>query len=89
MKIMKPFDKKVGDMWSGIMKSAISGFQDRCKIFLILLITAAIFISAGCVGQYEASEDPTLDKRFEKTNHRLEEYITICFPVYRPKAQPQ
>lgn len=38
----------------------------------------------GEIGSYQPSEDPTLEKRMgEKTQHRLEGYITRCFPVYR------
>lgn len=36
----------------------------------------------GKVGQYIQSDDPTIHRRFKKTTHRIEDYITTCFSVY-------
>jgi len=70
----------------GILSKWSDRFYDKIK----LPRKFSFDTRTGVVGQYQTSEDPTLNKRIqEKTHHRLEEHITICFPVYRPKAQPQ
>jgi len=40
----------------------------------------------GNVGQYIEADDLTFERRLnDKTDHRLEEHITMCFPVYTAK----